>query len=257
MRCIVQDLPKVINSAIAVTAKNPNFPRDSVSFQAHSFLEPQPVVADLYLFRMVFHNWCDQGARRIIKALLPVLKPGARVLAIEYVMPPIGSAPIYAEVATRRLDNVMYSLMKGKVRELQEFKDLFASVDPSLKFNSFRQGELKATHDPKCHSVLEWVYDPEPVVAAEPVAGIEPAVATTKAEVSTLPVLNLAAAATHEVDSENEPSTPVLSSPSDSSASSPVVVEIPRVQVAREDKKMADVSVQEFVPSPDSPVRMS
>jgi hypothetical protein len=73
----------------------------------------------------------------------------------------MGTAPEYAELATRRLDNVMYSLMKGKVRELEEFKELFQSVEPDLVFTSFKQGELKATHDPKCHSMLEWVYKPD------------------------------------------------------------------------------------------------
>ncbi|ETI28470.1 hypothetical protein G647_00919 [Cladophialophora carrionii CBS 160.54] len=160
IRCIVQDLPKVVDSAIKATAQDPNFPHDSISFQAHSFLETQPVVADVYLFRMVFHNWSDAGARRILQALRPALRPGARVICIEYVMPPIGTAPSYAELATRRLDNVMYTLMKGKVRELSEFKDLFESVEPDLVFASFRQGQLRATHDPRCHSVLEWVYKP-------------------------------------------------------------------------------------------------
>jgi 6-hydroxytryprostatin B O-methyltransferase len=250
VRCIVQDLPKVINSAIAVTSKNPNFPHDSVSFQAHSFLEPQPVVADLYLFRMVFHNWCDQGARRIIRALLPVLRPGARVVAIEYVMPKIGSAPIYAEVATRRLDNVMYSLMKGKVRELEEFKDLFHSVEPNLKFKSFRQGALKATHDPKCHSVLEWVYDPEPTVPVTnseappaPVLDVPAPLQVTISETAT-PVLN--------VNSEN--STPVLSI--DSNDSSPVSIEEPVSISVRHEVKSAVATVQEVSPISDDAVEV-
>lgn len=151
----------MVTSAIATTAKDPNFPHESVSFQAHSFLEPQPVVADVYLFRMVFHNWCDAGARRIVQALRPALRPGARVICVEYVMPPMGTAPVYAELATRRLDNVMFSLMKGKVRELSEFKQLFESAEPNLVFKSFKAGQLRATHDPRCHSVLEWVYEPK------------------------------------------------------------------------------------------------
>lgn len=161
IRCIVQDLPKVVNSAIAATAKDPNFPHESVSFEAHSFLEPQLTVADVYLFRMVFHNWCDAGARRIVQALRPALRPGTRVICIEYVMPSMGSGPHYAELATRRLDNVMFSLMKGKVRELSEFKQLFESAEPNLVFRSFKAGQLRATHDPRCHSVMEWVYEPK------------------------------------------------------------------------------------------------
>jgi hypothetical protein len=144
-----------------MTAKDTSFPHASITFQAQSFLEVQPVVADVYLFRMVFHNWSDKGARRILQSLRPALRPGARVICIEYVMPPIGSGPTYAEVATRRLDNVMYSLMKGKVRELTEFQELFAAAEPDLVFTSFKPGQLRATHDPRCHSVMEWVYQPE------------------------------------------------------------------------------------------------
>jgi hypothetical protein len=43
-------------------------------------------------------------------------------------MPAMGTAPSYAELATRRLDNVMYTLMKGEVRELGEFKALFEGI---------------------------------------------------------------------------------------------------------------------------------
>jgi hypothetical protein len=160
---IPQDLPKVIASATAATASDPEFPHKSVTFEVHSFFEPQQRVAAVYLFRIVFHNWSDAKAREIVEALRPALRPEARVICIEYVMPPINAAPEYAEVATRRLDNVMYALMKGKVRELNEFKVLFNSVEPNLVFESFKQGQFRATYDPRCHSVLEWVYRPEAV----------------------------------------------------------------------------------------------
>ncbi len=88
-------------------------------------------------------------------------------------MPPIGTAPSYAELAARRLDNVMYTLMKGKVRELTEFKELFEAVEPDLVFASFKQGQIKATHDPRCHSMMEWVYKPKSeLVDREPLSKI-------------------------------------------------------------------------------------
>ena len=161
----MQDLPKVVDSAIKATTQDPNFPHDSISFQSHSFLETQPVLADVYLFRMVFHNWSDAGARRIVQGLRAALRPGTRVICIEYVMPAIGTAPSYAELATRRLDNVMYTLMKGKVRELTEFKELFEAVEPDLMFANFKPGQFKATHDPRCHSLMEWVYKPMSALA--------------------------------------------------------------------------------------------
>jgi 6-hydroxytryprostatin B O-methyltransferase len=160
VKCIVQDLPKVVDNANDVVSKNPKFPKDKISFEAHSFFEPQPTVADVYLFRQVFLNHSDGNARKIFAALKPTLKPGTKVIVIEYVMAPVGQAPIYSEMALRRLDNTMYSLMKGKVRELDEFKRVASEAVPELKFTSFKQGEYRATHDPRCHCVMEWTYEP-------------------------------------------------------------------------------------------------
>jgi len=168
-------------------------------------------------------------------------------------MPQIGTAPIYAEVATRRLDNVMYSLMKGKVRELDEFKDLFHSIEPNLKFKSFRQGELKATHDPKCHSVLEWVYEPEPTVES------------LNVEASPAPVLVVPAplsageseTSTPVSDISNQTPTPVLSIDSknctpalrvNSQDCSPVSVEAPTPLGDSNDQKHAVATVEEVEP---------
>jgi 6-hydroxytryprostatin B O-methyltransferase len=158
--CIVQDLPKVVDNANDVVGKNPNFPKDKISFQAHSFFDPQPTTADAYLFRQVFLNHSDGRARSIYSALKPALKPGAKIIVIEYVMPEIGVAPIYADMAHRRLDNTMYALMKGKVRTLGEFKRIANEAIPELKFTSFKQGQYRATHDPRCHCVMEWTYEP-------------------------------------------------------------------------------------------------
>lgn len=129
-----------------------------------SFFAPQQTTADAYLFRQVFLNHPDVSARKILQALRPALRPGSRVIIIEYVMPPLGTAPQYAEVATRRLDNAMYCLMKGKIRELEEFKTIVAEEVPELTFWSVKEGEMRATHDPRSHSVLEWRWEEkEPV----------------------------------------------------------------------------------------------
>ena len=160
VKCIVQDLPKVVENANDVVGKNPKFPKDKISFEAHSFFEPQPTQADVYLFRQVFLNHSDTRARGIFGALKGQMKPGVKVIVIEYVQPQIGEAPVYADMAHRRLDNTMYALMKGKVRELSEFKRIANEAIPDLKFTSFKQGQYRATHDPRCHCVMEWTYEP-------------------------------------------------------------------------------------------------
>jgi hypothetical protein len=48
--------------------------------------EPQPVVgADIYMLKWILHDWPDAESVAILKALVPALKPGARVLFIDYV----------------------------------------------------------------------------------------------------------------------------------------------------------------------------
>jgi hypothetical protein len=62
-----------------------------LSLTTHSFFEPQPVSADLYYFRWIFHNWSDAYAVKILKALVPALKPGARILINDGILPEPGS----------------------------------------------------------------------------------------------------------------------------------------------------------------------
>lgn len=76
---VIQDLPEVIAQA------SPS--ETHISFMTHDFFTPQPVVADVYLFRWILHNWSDKYCVRILRALVPALKPGARIVINEHVMP--------------------------------------------------------------------------------------------------------------------------------------------------------------------------
>lgn len=227
MQITVQDLPKVIQSAKAAASAPGSTIPSALTFAAHSFLEPQPTIADVYLYRMVFHNWSDAGARKILSALQPALRHGSRVILIEYVMPKMGTAPDYAELQTRRLDNTMYSLMNGKVRELDEFKALFAEVEPRLKFDSYKAGQARATHDPRSHSVMSWVFeDPEPlpvienVKAEKAMSSIVEAVQAKEIEVPEVKTPHLDAAA--EIV---EPKNKTSDIPATASNPSPLVVQ--------------------------------
>lgn len=59
--------------------------KSRVSFLAHDFFKPMPVGADLYLIKLILHDWPDSECVEILRALRPALKPGARVLFIDYV----------------------------------------------------------------------------------------------------------------------------------------------------------------------------
>ena len=86
LRIIVQDLPAVVR---AVDAKRP-VPlelADRVTFMAHDMFVEQPVCADIYLYRWVFHDWPDAYVVKILRQLIPALKPGARVLINDTILP--------------------------------------------------------------------------------------------------------------------------------------------------------------------------
>lgn len=99
MRCIVEDSPEVV----AMGQEGlPADLQDRVSFKAHDFFREQQVLgADVYLLRLVLHDWSDKYARLIIKALIPALKPGARIVINDRVIPARNQVHYLAEREAR------------------------------------------------------------------------------------------------------------------------------------------------------------
>jgi 6-hydroxytryprostatin B O-methyltransferase len=86
-RFVVEDVNvEGLEMGRAIIAQDPDLPQ-RFTFREHNFFEPQPVEADVYLFRHVLHDWSDADCIRILQALLPALKDGARILLSEGVMP--------------------------------------------------------------------------------------------------------------------------------------------------------------------------
>lgn len=80
MTAVVQDLPEVIAAAPGNT--------EQVTFQAYNFFTPQTIQnADVYLFRMIFHNWGDKYCVQILQNLIPALRKGSRVVINDHVVP--------------------------------------------------------------------------------------------------------------------------------------------------------------------------
>jgi ubiquinone/menaquinone biosynthesis C-methylase UbiE len=97
--CVVQDLPDVMSQAKEkLTAEE----QERLTFMSHDFFEPQPVDnADVYFFRWILHDWADEAAVAILKALVPVLKPNVSVLLQEFIVPESGEVPSYFEKMIR------------------------------------------------------------------------------------------------------------------------------------------------------------
>ncbi|KAK6860651.1 hypothetical protein PG995_004287 [Apiospora arundinis] len=137
---IVQDLPRVIRQTIKDQKRNSSSFK-SVTYQAQNCFEEQSVkAADVCFMRHVFHNHPDAECVTILKALLPALKPGARVLVSEYIVPP--SAELSGGLSTkamRQMDLLTMSLFNAKERTKEEYSRLFEQASPALTFHGTHQ----------------------------------------------------------------------------------------------------------------------
>ncbi|KAF2237623.1 O-methyltransferas-like protein [Viridothelium virens] len=127
LRFIVQDLPEVINGT---REPLPDSIASRVEFMEHDFFQEQPVKADIYLFRQIFHNWSDPYCIKILKAVIPALKPGARIVANDHLVPRPGEMSLLQERAVRDMDCIMLSLFNARDREEKDWVKIFEQADP-------------------------------------------------------------------------------------------------------------------------------
>ncbi|KAI0453369.1 S-adenosyl-L-methionine-dependent methyltransferase [Xylaria acuta] len=154
-RITVQDRAEVVDAARVQAGPSSS---TTISYQVHSFWEPQPLVgADVYFLRQVLHNWPRKEAVDILRALVPALKPGARVLVSEYVVPELveGDDGLLEAKMVREMDLQMMAALNAKERTKDEFIELFAAADSRLRFNAAYQ----VPEDRKV-CILEAIWDP-------------------------------------------------------------------------------------------------
>ncbi|OQV02351.1 hypothetical protein CLAIMM_07567 [Cladophialophora immunda] len=154
LTCIVQDLPKTIAQATdPSTSIVPASMENRISFQEHSFWDPQHVAADVYFLRMIFHDWADKYAKKILQALLVAVKPGSRILIMDYVTMPYGMLKIGDERRMRIRDMQMMVMHNALERDEDEWRRLFAETDSRLRLIKIRKPAGSAL------SLLEVVMD--------------------------------------------------------------------------------------------------
>ncbi|OTA99906.1 hypothetical protein M426DRAFT_15962 [Hypoxylon sp. CI-4A] len=129
---VVQDLEPVI------AASKDSVPSDlanRVSFMKYDFLSgDQPCKdADVYIFRWIFHNWSDKYCIKILHNLIPALKPGARIVVNDSVLPEPGVLPHRQESRIRSMDLCMTQIQNSHDRELTDWMDLFKAADPRFE----------------------------------------------------------------------------------------------------------------------------
>ena len=140
IKCIVQDLPEVVKAGDAKRHDLPEDVKSRVSFQAHDMFEEQPVKgADAYFYRAVFHNWSDKYGIKMLKALIPALKKGAKIILNDAVMPDAGTLPFSLERNFRARDLNMLTLFNAHERVADDWQELFARADKRFKFEGIKR----------------------------------------------------------------------------------------------------------------------
>jgi O-methyltransferase domain len=86
-----------------------------------------PGGADAYLLRHILHNWDDGRAMAILRNVRSVMKPGARLLVVERVIP-TGNEPMFSKL----IDLTMLVVHGGQERTEEEFRCLFEATGFTL-----------------------------------------------------------------------------------------------------------------------------
>ena len=128
---ITEDLPDTIANATKLLSAQPNPISQRISTRDYDFFTPQPIQdGDVYLFRMIMHDWKDAECIAILRNQLKPLKakPSARVLIMDTVLPPPGSISSVEEAILRVRDLAMIQSFNSTERDLAEFEELFSET---------------------------------------------------------------------------------------------------------------------------------
>lgn len=115
--------------------KVPDALQSRVQLTAHDFFDPQTVIAEAYFFRMIFHDFSDKYCLRILQALIPALRPGAKIIINDGALPDFGTASYIEERTMRTLDIFMQTVTNSREREPDDWRELFRRADERYKFN--------------------------------------------------------------------------------------------------------------------------
>lgn len=137
LRLIVQDRPEVVKMAEdPATTVVPADLQDRISFEVHDFFEPQKTSADAYFYRKCLLNHTDKHSARVVAALSNQLKPGNRLLLMDFVQ---SEKPIEATTSERyyrAVDLQMLLYYNCRYRTLDEWKALVSRGDSRLEFEA-------------------------------------------------------------------------------------------------------------------------
>ncbi|KAI1360047.1 S-adenosyl-L-methionine-dependent methyltransferase [Xylaria arbuscula] len=135
---IVQDIDaRTIQEA---DSRKPADVADRVRYMTHDFFIEQSIrKADVYLYRACLPNWSDKYAVRILRALIPSLKVGARVLLNDVVVPGPEEMSLGEASEVRSGDLSMMILFNAGDREVSDWARLFELASPGFEFKGAKR----------------------------------------------------------------------------------------------------------------------
>ncbi|WP_416960423.1 methyltransferase [Streptomyces sp. Agncl-13] len=116
---MVLDMPHVVDSAVQAAGEAGVL--DRFTAVPGDFFEDVPA-ADLYLLKMVLHDWDDAQCLTILRNCRASAKPGARAVVVESVVDKVGEPGFGA-----LLDINMLAATHGQERDFAEFDALYAA----------------------------------------------------------------------------------------------------------------------------------
>jgi hypothetical protein len=116
-RGVLFDLPEV--TAMVADSVRAAAHGDRVEIVGGSFFESVPE-ADLYLLKMILHDWSDPECVKILESIRKAIRPGGRIAVIDHVKPETPRPH-----SANAMDIAMLVWDTGKERKRSEFEELF------------------------------------------------------------------------------------------------------------------------------------
>ncbi|KAL2859608.1 S-adenosyl-L-methionine-dependent methyltransferase [Aspergillus pseudodeflectus] len=146
---IVQDLEGAITSG---AASLPASLQDRITFEVHNMFTPQTRQGiDVFYLRHILHDWPDDWAVKILKNLVPALKPTSRIIISDSVIPPPDQLHGLHERFVRYLDLQMMVLHNARERTEGDFAELLRRADERLRIKKVWRGG----HDAAAGTIVE------------------------------------------------------------------------------------------------------
>lgn len=93
---------------------------ERLDFVAGDFFREVPTGGDAYLLKMIVHDWNDEEAVTLLHACHRAMAPGARLLVIEGIVPPVNEDSL-----NNWIDLTMMMITGGRERTEPEYRELF------------------------------------------------------------------------------------------------------------------------------------